>query len=262
LPDISGIDVRRDQVCPLGDGGSLAFDVYLPPRRGAEGAPPVVLFVHGDASPDMLRDVKDIPQYTGWGQLLAASGLAAVTFNRRSTENFSRIAEAEAEVTAMLEHLAGSAAEYGFDATRVGVCAFSGGPPTVIPRLLREQPPSVRCLVVFYGLLDLQQPGPGDGSPAQPLPAAFERYSATATSRDLPDVLGVPPMLVLRAGRDLPVINDNLTRFVATALERGVAVELFNHPEGEHGFEVHNDTPRTREAVVRTVEFLRWHLAA
>lgn len=170
-----------------------------------------------------------------------------MTFNRRSTEGGTRIAEAEAEVRALLEYVRQHAADYGLRADRFGVWVCSAGPPTVIPLLLRERPEYVRCVAVYYGLLDVP-------------PDSAREYSALHVLEELRDTNTVPPMLVIRAGRDRPQFNDSIDRFLQSALRRDVSVELFNHPEGEHAFDVRNDGPRTREAIARTIDFFRWHL--
>jgi acetyl esterase/lipase len=258
IPDVPDLVVRRDEICPGLGGAQIRFDVYLPaPSR--EGLPPVVLFVHGDGPPELLAGAKDWPQYTGWGRLMAASGMAAVTFNRRSTEAFTRMAEAEAEVATMLKHVQRSAARYGFEATRLGIWVCSAGPPTVLPQVLRSPPEGLRCIVVYYGLLDLQ-PASTDDASAPEVPDALLRYSPAAALRHVADHASVPPLLVVRAGRDHPAINENLHRFVQTALERNVAIEVFNHPTGEHGFDTVTDSQRTTEAIERTIAFLHTHL--
>jgi hypothetical protein len=51
--------------------------------------------------------------------------------------------------------------------------------------------------------------------------------------------------------------------FVAAALAKNAMLDLFTHPEGNHGFDLNmgpNDTPRAREAIARTVEFLKARL--
>lgn len=68
MPSVAGVSVRRDQGCPNPLGGSLEFDVYLPP----DGPSPVVIFVHGDDAPERLRGAKDWAQFASWGQLMAA----------------------------------------------------------------------------------------------------------------------------------------------------------------------------------------------
>jgi len=240
--EIEGVDsvvVRLNQRWPA---SHLAFDVYAPPDSAIHGA---VLFVHGDAAPERLANMKDHPQFTCWGRIAAASGLVGVTFNRRSTEGGTRLAEAEAEVRTMLDGLREHGGRYGIDANRLGVWVCSAGPPTVVPLLLRERPAFVRCLAVYYGLLD---------TPDSPT------YSAVATLENTLDLNGLAPMLIVRAGQDRPRFNETIDRFVAAALSRNVPVEVLNYPEGEHAFDGRNDTRHTREVIARTLDFLRWHL--
>jgi dienelactone hydrolase len=114
----------------------------------------------------------------------------------------------------------------------------------------------VRCAVCFYGMLDLrhlrgQIPGSvsdevlEDFSPICHLPAGSPRAL---------------PMLIVRAGRDRPVFNDAIDRFVAEAVQQGATVEFVTHPDGQHGFDVLDDNDRSREIVARTLAFMRWHL--
>jgi dienelactone hydrolase len=67
-------------------------------------------------------------------------------------------------------------------------------------------------------------------------------------------------MLVARAGRDRPVFNDAIDRFVADAVQRGATIDFFTHPDGQHGFDVLDDDDRSREIVARTLAFMSWHL--
>jgi len=239
LDGVESVAVQRDRSWP---GSHVAFDVYSPPEAAVR---PAILFVHGDAPPQQLQNLKEHPAYTSWGRLVASSGMVAVTFNRRSTEGGVRAAEAEAEVRGMLEGMRERGPAHGIDPDQLGVWVCSAGPPTVVPMLVREQPPFVRCLVVYYGLLDV---------PGAPL------YSAVAALEGAPAVNGIPPILVVRAGRDRPRYLASTDRFVSVALSRNIPLELVNHPEGEHAFDLRTDTRRTREAIIRTLEFLKWHL--
>jgi hypothetical protein len=181
------------------------------------------------------------------GRFVAASGMVAVTFNRRSSEGGVRAAEAEAEVRAMLVGLHTDGPTHGIDGARLGVWVSSAGPPTVLPMLLRERPRYVRCLVVYYGLMDV---------PDLPL------YSPVAALQEAVDVDGIPPLLLVRGGQDRPVFLVSLDRCVSVAFARNIAFELLNHADGEHAFEVRTDTRRTREVIARTLAFLSCHLAA
>ena len=70
-----------------------------------------------------------------------------------------------------------------------------------------------------------------------------------------------PPLLIARAGRDLPQLNEAIDYFVQQALKKNVMLDLLNHAIGQHGFDGRDDDDRTRDILRRTVEFIRFHLA-
>ena len=72
----------------------------------------------------------------------------------------------------------------------------------------------------------------------------------------------IPPLLIARAGRDLPQLNDGIDYFVGQALKKNVTLDVMNHATGQHGFDSRDDDDRTREILRRTVEFIRIHLNA
>src|SRR2546428_10541786 len=100
--------------------GRLLMDIYRP--AGHEGsALPAVILVHGDGPPDWLKDIKDWGQYVSWGQLLAASGLATVTFNHRSTEGWTRIADAASDVDDLIALVRAKASTWSINPDRVAI---------------------------------------------------------------------------------------------------------------------------------------------
>jgi acetyl esterase/lipase len=168
-------------------------------------------------------------QYTGWGRLLAGEGMAGVAFAHRA------IAEAGfeaviAEVGAALAAVRGHAGNLGIDPTRVGLAAFSAGVP-LAAAVLAGAAGRIRCAVLCYGPLD-----------------------------DLERDPALPPLLVVRAGRDHPELNRTIDEFVSAAAARELAVELVHQPDGHHAFDVADDTDASREAIRRVVAFLHGHL--
>jgi dienelactone hydrolase len=61
----------------------------------------------------------------------------------------------------------------------------------------------------------------------------------------------LPPLLVVRAGRDDPDLNGSIDGFVATAADRGLPVELVEVPDGHHAFDLLDDTDASRAAIRR-----------
>jgi len=45
--------------------------------------------------------------------------------------------------------------------------------------------------------------------------------------------------------------------FVAEALRANTALELMNHPAGEHGFDIATDDARSRQIIARTLAFMK-----
>jgi acetyl esterase/lipase len=231
LPDPGRVEVRPDLVYAEAGGRELAMDLYLPADRAPGSRLPAVLLVHGEAPPEVLRGVRGWGQYTGWGRLLAGEGLAGVAVEHRA------VAEAGfegvvAEIGAALEAVRGRAGELGLDPDRPAVAAFSAGVPLTVAALARPAAAGVRCAALCYG-------PPGD---VEPWP-------------------GLPPLLLVRAGQDLPERNRGIDRFVAAAEAAGRPVELVDHADGHHAFDVLDDTDASRDAIARVLEFLRRQLA-
>jgi len=178
---------------------------------------PIVFLIHGGPVPPGAQ-MKNIALFRDYGRLLAGEGFVAVTFNHRYhvTNDF---AQSIADVNAVIEHVRG-----GSD--NVVLWAFSGGGPLLATGFDK---PYVRALVGYYAMLD--------GAP-------IERAAEIRV-----------PMLIARAGRDMPEVNEPLRRFLDAALDH-VDLELLNHPHGEHAFDLLNDDARTRQIIGRTIAFL------
>jgi acetyl esterase/lipase len=229
LPDPDRVEVRAGLAYAEAGGRELAMDVYLPAGRAPGTRLPAVLLVHGEAPPEVLAGVRGWGQYGGWGRLLAGEGLAGVAAEHRA------VAEAGfdgvvAEVGAALASLRDRHGELGLDPDRLAVAGFSAGVPLTVA-VLAGPASGVRCAALCYG-------PPGD---VRPWP-------------------GMPPLLVVRAGQDRPELNASIDRFVGAAREGGLPVELVEHPEGHHAFDVLDDTDASRDAIRRVLEFLRRRL--
>jgi dienelactone hydrolase len=236
---ISGMDeveVRRDlEYRSVGDH-RLEADVYLPPGLRDDDRVPAVIFVHGDGPPEYLRGAKEWGQYTSWGRLAAACGLIGITFEHRSSERRTRLEDATSDVLELVTFVRQGGARGHVDVDRLGVWVASAGPPAVLPWILQERPPFVRCVAGLYGVMD----------------TATEALAGA----DLP----APPMLVARAGLDTPDINDSIDAFVAAAVARNMELDLLTHPAGRHAFDILDDDERSREIVAMTLAFFRRHL--
>jgi acetyl esterase/lipase len=166
------------------------------------------------------------------------------------------LAEADQDLTAMLETVRAQARPLAADPSRIALVAYSAGGP-LLARPLRQELPGVRALAGFYPFLDLRK------SPLHQkylAPDAVTAFSPAAQLRT--PVAHRMPFFLARAGKDtIPDILPGIDAFVAESLAAGTPLTLFNHPEAPHGFD-HDPDPRTREVLRAFLAFLATHLVA
>lgn len=255
---VAGMDrvhVHRDLVYKTDP--EQRFDLYLPESASSEGRIPVVALVHGDSSPEILANAKNWGVFESLGELIAASGLAAVAFNHRSTELRTKLREAAQDVDDLVTHVRRRHGELQVDPERLALWVFSMGPPVGLYTALRERPGFIRCIVVYYGIMSLT-PLREDTPPEVPDEDLREFSPAELLSQSTGPL---PPMLIARAGlEERPWLNPTIDQFVADGLRMNVDIDVLNHQSGHHAFEVVDDNDRSRDILARTLQFFRRHL--
>ena len=224
FPAMEKVAVREKIVFKSVDGVDLAMDLYAP----ASGAPrPAVVLVSGAAQ------VRDWGLYKDYGRIVGASDLVAVIPDKRF-QGPQGLEQGMQDTLDLLAHLRANAAKYNIDGSRICLWTFSAGGS--LAQLGMAPANQVSCLVAYYGL--------GQAGPR----LALREHAAT-----------MPPMLVVRAGRDNPGTNNAIDVFAALALPLNAPVTVLNYPAGVHGFEVEDDRPGTREPanVAETERILR-----
>ena len=251
VPGMDAVKATRDLVYKKTGGQPLHMDLYAPP--GPLQPRPAVILIHGGPIPRI--GMKNIGQFVSYGQLLAVSGFVAVTFDHRFLAP-GRLTDASADVTDLVAHVRKNAGSLGIDPERLALWAFSGGGP-FLAAPLRERPAWLRGVVAYYAVLDLQQPpaGADDGISTE----VRQSYSAIRGLGD--DARRAAPLLVARAGLDNAWLNGGLDRFVQAAVAKGATLDLLNHPDGRHGFDILDDDARSKEIMRRTLDFLRDRLS-
>jgi acetyl esterase/lipase len=256
LPGVVAAVVQRDLAYREADASSPRMNVYQPSNLASGARLPAVLFIHGGPIP-----AAPVPQPTDWGvyiaygELCAASGLIGVTFNHRFYDP-AQLEQAGDDVRAAVDYVRAHAGELQIDSSRLAVWAFSGGGP-FLSSFLRAQPDYLRCLAASYAVLDLRA-YLGDAA-ANVSGARLDAFSPAA---NLNAAAADLPMFIARAGLDAPAINASIDLFVQKALAANAPLELMNHPQGHHGFDILDDDARTREITARAIEFMRMHLLA
>jgi hypothetical protein len=117
---------------------------------------------------------------------------------------------------------------------------------------LRDTPPHVRAIVSYYAVMDAPQGVPDEYRAFlnENTPLAMLRRNGAR----------VAPILVARAGLDNPGLNAGIDAFVREALGQGAEIQLLNHGQGRHGFDILDNNDRSREIIRATLEFLKAHL--
>jgi acetyl esterase/lipase len=255
--EVEGMDrvvVRRNQPYRVVDELRLPMDVYVPAGLPKDARRPAVIFIHGGpVSPEMSPTEWGV--YRSYGELVAASGLVGITFKHRLNA-LADYGKAAGDVNALIDHVRAHAAELHVDPDRLALWGFSGG-GALLGVAFQQRAPFVRCVVSYYGILDLREPPGSRVPPAVPEPVASELSPVSLVAQRAGPF---PPTLIARAELDNPRINQSVDDFVRSAVAAGVSLDLLTLPRGQHGFDVLDDTARTREVIQKTLAFVRANL--
>lgn len=250
-PAAESVERVSDLTYRVAGDKELRLDVYRPATE--TGPLPAVVFIHGDGPPELIRDIKNWGQYVSWGELMASMGIAAVTFNHRSSDRRTRMHEVAGDIDAAFDHVGSHAEEWGVDASRLGLWTCSMGVPFAL-RLAFARSSRLRCVVALYGPMDLSNDPGADESVPENDRLEFSPVHHLRSGRAL------PPLLIARAGRDDQRLNASIDAFVACALERNLEIDVLNHPTGQHGFDILDNCRRSRSVIGTILDFYRRHL--
>lgn len=236
----------------LPDGDQLLMDVYLPEEAITGKKYPAVIFVHGRARNPV--NLKSRGQYVSWAQLVAKSGMAAVTFNYRLT-NYENTEESYSDIKELIGYVRKNADSLQIDKDRLAIITFSASGVVGLYMPLKERPPFIKAMVSYYNWLDLEEMREFND------PAVFKKLNEYAPLTWIQrEPQKIAPMLVVKAGKDSEQINKTIDNFMKVAKEKKADVQLLVHPEGDHGFDFENDNDTSREIIKKTVDFFTKHL--
>ena len=165
------------------------------------------------------RPQRQHPIYQGWASVATTRGLVAI--NPDAAPDFA------AGLDALLDHVRRNADELRADPERVAVYAASGNVFRAFRVVQDPRRTGIKAAVFYYGSSE-----------------------STSFRRDL-------PALFVRAGLDRPALNQELDDLVAAGLRANAPVRVLNHAGGHHAFEILDDDDATRDAIDRTLEFVK-----
>ena len=219
---------------------NLAMDLYRPAT--VSGPWSVVVVLHGvtrDPSP------KDFGGLVGWGQALAASGVAAAVINYRPDDTLSDRQGIE-DVQAAVRLLREKSNELELDGSKLAVLGFSAGGPNLVAAAFDPANQPVRAVAGVYPVLDTTKIG--------------GETDIAATLLDEVEQRRTPVLLAYGADDSVPGVNSALPALRRSdAAEQG-RIRLVVHQAGGHGFDVDNPDARSRAIIQQVLTFLTGRL--
>jgi acetyl esterase/lipase len=254
VPAMEQVKLRKDLTYKRAADAELKMDIYSPVGSQAGARRPAVVFIHGGRIPPNLRSKpKDWGVFISYGQLVAASGYVGVTFNHRFY-TWDSLGDSQSDVNDLIAYVRSNAESLGIDKDRIILWSVSAG-GIFLSHTLRDVPPYIRGLVCFYSELDLQNLR--KVAPASVTDETLREYSPVYHL--IKYKKGIPPIFIARAGLDDADLNSGIDRFVQVALTNNLTIDLVNHAEGHHGFDVDDNNERSREIIKRALEFIKTH---
>jgi len=249
IDGMESVPVRRELHYRAGAAGVLTLDVYLPRSSGEK--PPLVILVTGYPDVGVPRPLgcafREMEMWISLGQLLAASGIAAVAYDT---------SEPATDIDAVVQYVTRHAPALGLDPTRIGLWAVSGHVPAALATLARLDA-AIKAGVLSTGfMLDGEDSIVSDASRRY----GFVNASAGLSVADLPASV---PLYIARAGGDEnPGLNETIDRFAAAALARNLPVTIVNHARAGHAFELNDSSPASQFIISQMLAFMRFWLRA
>jgi len=209
----------------------LTMDIYYPLDFNFSKNLPVVIFVNGDVDEEVEKMIgckwKDSGAYISWGQLVAASGMIAITYETQ---------DPDLDIHDLVNYTRANGLLLRVDKDRICLWASSAHLRTALIALTdtsAEYHDSLACAVIYYGIIP---------------PASADNLSA--------DI----PLFIVKAGKDVAPLNIKLDQFVEKAREVNIPLEFVDYEDGIHGFDFWQDTDESREIIKQTLEFMKAHL--
>lgn len=240
LPGMEQVQVHNVQYSSS-NGKPLSMDLYYPIDGRSESGYPVVVFVIGFRTSAI--DYRNHSGYQSWGRLVAADGMVGVAYDTERPEDLG----------ALIAYLKENAEELEIDPERIGLWSCSSHVPTALWYAMQEDEKDVKFLVSYYGFMLS--------------PDNYQREVHNTQCRswgcygdELMDVERIRtdlPLFIVRAGRDVPDLNDIIDHFMGLVSGTDVQATYIDHEDGQHGFDTEMRDERSIEIIEMTLEFMK-----
>lgn len=173
--------------------------------------------------------IEDLPNwrvYQDWARLMATQGFMAILHHSNRENRFEQLGQ-------ILDYCHSKGASIGIDGQKIGVWACSGNVTAAFPQLMDEKRKYLKAASLYYGMPN------NIGKIRQSL-----------------------PIQIVRAGFDTYSLNRKIDQFLINALKEDISLDFINYLEGYHGFDILNDTPRSRQIMQQTIQFFKHHLSS
>lgn len=228
----------------------LHMDIYHPQGISVKSNVPGVIFVHGESS--KITAIKDHEQYQVFGKLIAASGMAAITFNHRMLLGNNSISDVKQDIDDAMKYVLTNAESLHIDPNRLCIWSISAGVPFGLYQGITNSE-LIKCIIAYYGFGDFKS-----------LVEFFELDIADIDVEELYPISTaednkskLPPIMIARAGLDNPIINQSLDNFIMKALSANTSIDIYNHATGRHAFDLLDKNERTFEIIKNTIKFIK-----
>lgn len=249
IPEMKDVVCHKGEIYYSLDSMGLEADIYTLAGLSRGLKLPVVILTNN--YPDVAWNklsypvFKDWQMIISWAELIAASGMIAVPYQTKYSPS---------EADSLISYLSKNAAKFNIDINRIALFGCSAN-ALAAQSLMQNNNYNIRCAVFYYGLL------------LTPDQKYYEEINTAQKSlgfylSDLKQVNDIPsdiPILIARAGKDnLP--NKTIDHFLNEAVKSNAKITFINYPEGQHDFDVLDDTESSRIIIRQTVDFLTTHL--
>jgi predicted peptidase len=232
-------------------GIDLKMDLYIPPHIDKKRKLPIVILINGHPDSVTNKDLgvnhKDLGYVVSWSELIAASGMIAVTYESQRSHF---------ETDILIRYLQKNAETYNIDLNRMAIFGCSANTLTALS-LMQEPSYNIKCAIFFYGILLTP-----DQKYFNKIDSAAKEYGCYWA--DLREIKKIPkeiPLFIVRAGKDkFQIVKKTTDYFVNESINSNIPLTFINYDEGQHDFDVLDDTPTSREIIKQTIDFMHFHL--